>query len=318
LSGADAPASAMAFALNNTGRIVGEGTWIFGGTRAFVTDTNGSAPSPLQTFGGETGEAYGINDAGQIVGDVEQSNGSQHPFLFDGVSMFDLGTLGGVDATVFFINELGDIAGSADTASGEAHAFIWRHGRWVGGFESAHRPRPRLGAERSARHNGGRHRRRQRHGGRQAARVSARATQRAGRAPPTVLAALSTNFIGASFPAALYLDAKAWDDVTMEVSTLNGAAFPRHRPERTDRQLVARQPRACAKRHVLRGAVPSARARRLLGMARTTALTPSRWSRTASATSRAISCRAASWARSRWRLTPRRGFTPALCRRKLR
>jgi len=201
------------FRAYNTGRIVGEGTWIFGGTRAFVTDTNGSAPSPLQTFGGETGEAYGINDAGQIVGDVEQSNGSQHPFLFDAWSMFDLGTLGGVDATVFFINDsaisrqrghcerrgtclhlehgggLEDLNPLIDPGLGwvlnEAHA-ITEEGIVVGNGTVGGKPRAFL----------------------------LRATQRAGRAPAHGPRGIEHELHRPPVsPAALYLDAKAWDDV---------------------------------------------------------------------------------------------------------
>lgn len=47
----------------------------------------------LGTFGELFSDAFGINDAGQIVGHATNAANQLHAFLFDGVTMFDLNDL---------------------------------------------------------------------------------------------------------------------------------------------------------------------------------------------------------------------------------
>jgi probable HAF family extracellular repeat protein len=71
-----------------------------------------------------------LNNRGQIVGGMNVV-GDQvfHPFLWDGVSLTDLGTFGGDFGSADWINEAGDVVGWALTAGNQAsHAFLWRKG----------------------------------------------------------------------------------------------------------------------------------------------------------------------------------------------
>ena len=64
---------------------------------AYIVDSNGKGLTDLGTLGGSNSHAFGINDAGQVVGFSYTAAGSQHAFITgpNGVGMTDLGTLGG-------------------------------------------------------------------------------------------------------------------------------------------------------------------------------------------------------------------------------
>ena len=64
--------------------------------------------------GGDLSAAYGINDAGQVVGSTKVP-GSYHATLFSGtgVNNTDLGTLGGSWSVAFSINNAGQTVGEA-------------------------------------------------------------------------------------------------------------------------------------------------------------------------------------------------------------
>src|SRR5919202_1397013 len=53
----------------------------------------------LGTLGGATSDAYGLNDAGDVVGDSVTATGDTHAFLYTGGKLQDLGTLRGADST---------------------------------------------------------------------------------------------------------------------------------------------------------------------------------------------------------------------------
>jgi probable HAF family extracellular repeat protein len=79
----------------------------------------------LGTLGGVNSVAYGINEAGQIVGEAEAQGGIPRAFLYEQGKMRDLGTLGGSRSGARAINERGQIVGWAETADGTARAFRW-------------------------------------------------------------------------------------------------------------------------------------------------------------------------------------------------
>jgi probable HAF family extracellular repeat protein len=79
----------------------------------------------LHTLGGTVSGAYGINDAGQVVGESDLGDGSSHAFLWDG-SMHDLGTLGGTISAAYGINNAGQVVGySYLPGDSSYHAFLW-------------------------------------------------------------------------------------------------------------------------------------------------------------------------------------------------
>ena len=82
----------------------------------------------LGTLGGPSSTAYGINDAGQVVGFAYISSNSARAFLYDRSAtpkMQDLGTLGGNTAEAHDINDAGQVVGVSTTSSDSFHAFLY-------------------------------------------------------------------------------------------------------------------------------------------------------------------------------------------------
>jgi probable HAF family extracellular repeat protein len=70
------------------------------------------------------GEGFAVNDMGQVVGFYWFTGNISHAFLYDGMTITDLGTLGGSGSSVAMaINAAGVIVGAADTTSHRQHAF---------------------------------------------------------------------------------------------------------------------------------------------------------------------------------------------------
>ena len=72
--------------------------------------------------------AYGINDAGQVVGGSYDPSANFHAFLWQGGGMQDLGTLGGDYSSAEAINENGQVVGVSRLANSTPHAFLWDGG----------------------------------------------------------------------------------------------------------------------------------------------------------------------------------------------
>ena len=88
----------------------------------------------LGTLGGSgTTQAYGINEAGQVVGYSTAASLKYHAFLWDNGMMIDLGTLPtGSTSRALGLNDNGQVVGFAFDGSvaggADNHAFLWENG----------------------------------------------------------------------------------------------------------------------------------------------------------------------------------------------
>jgi autotransporter-associated beta strand protein/probable HAF family extracellular repeat protein len=90
---------------------------------------NRTSTDVLGTLGGNESLAFGINDAGSVVGRSDTSTGFPHAVLWtpDGATT-DLGTLGGLESEAYSINSAGQVTGYAQLADGYYHAYLYSAG----------------------------------------------------------------------------------------------------------------------------------------------------------------------------------------------
>lgn len=81
----------------------------------------------LGTLGGHASFAYGINNAGQVIGSAGTANGQMHATVFSGTGSnnTDLGTLGGTTSAAFSINDNGQIVGEAFLTNHNTRAVLF-------------------------------------------------------------------------------------------------------------------------------------------------------------------------------------------------
>lgn len=84
--------------------------------------------SSTVSYGSTTTRAYDINNQGQITGFTSDFTGSSRAYLRQGSTMTDLGTLGGTTSQGYAINESGVVAGEAANAAGQTRAAIFSNG----------------------------------------------------------------------------------------------------------------------------------------------------------------------------------------------
>jgi probable HAF family extracellular repeat protein len=90
----------------------------------------GSAKTLGLPSGFPIGSVFGINGKGHATGSFENPSGTaEHPFLYNGTSLRDLGTLGGALAAGNAINASDAVVGSSLTSTPNTfHPFLWRGG----------------------------------------------------------------------------------------------------------------------------------------------------------------------------------------------
>jgi probable HAF family extracellular repeat protein len=126
---------------NDKGVIVGEAytrfsAWvavIFDPATGVPRDLNQIAPVWTPTRAWDLQRANAVNNAGQIVGVgvvgtpsfFGISNGAMRGFMYDGLTLTELGTLGGYTSNAVDINAAGEIVGYAALPDGALHAFLY-------------------------------------------------------------------------------------------------------------------------------------------------------------------------------------------------
>jgi len=119
---------------NDNGQAVGNCNGFGFFNKACLWDLGTNSVVDLSTVSVNESLAGGINDAGQVVGYLEDADGNDSAFFWtdgDGSGtaepdeMIELGTLGGVQGRAMVINNAGQVAGFAQDADGKTRAFMW-------------------------------------------------------------------------------------------------------------------------------------------------------------------------------------------------
>jgi probable HAF family extracellular repeat protein len=118
--------------INDSNQVVGQSEIASLIDRGFIwTQATGmqqiQATAPFASNG--SGVAFGINNAGQVVGAADTSGGSTHGFLLSGGTMTDLGVLpGGRISVAYEVNDNSEVVGFSQLALISVppnHAFYW-------------------------------------------------------------------------------------------------------------------------------------------------------------------------------------------------
>lgn len=130
----------VANALNNRGQVVGQsslaefpGACFTGepGCHAFLWERN--VLTDIGTLGGDNSTANWINDAGQVAGISDLTDGTHHAFVWKDGNFTDLGTVGGDPCSnTEYINERGQVIGTSTDCHGTIlHIFLWENGSMI-------------------------------------------------------------------------------------------------------------------------------------------------------------------------------------------
>jgi probable HAF family extracellular repeat protein len=118
----DLGANTYATAINGSGEVAGSNG------EAFVV-MNGQLEDLALPSSMNWSAAYGLNDAGTVVGDGRLSNGTFRALVWNANGTVDsLGTLGGASSEATGVNSSGEVTGFASLANGYQHAFSATNG----------------------------------------------------------------------------------------------------------------------------------------------------------------------------------------------
>ena len=109
-------------AINGSGAMIGY-TSESGGSQGVRVD--GTSISPLAGMGRLYEQPTAINDAGVIIGNSSDGDGTYHVWRQDGTTVTELPNDGGSYATASILTQAGAIAGTASDAAEEYHIVIW-------------------------------------------------------------------------------------------------------------------------------------------------------------------------------------------------
>jgi probable HAF family extracellular repeat protein len=110
-------AGSYAMAINSSGEVVG-------GNGSAFTDVNEQVQALATQPGIGWSAAYGVNDAGTVVGDGQLTNGTFRGIVWSpNGSMILLGTFGGASSQATGVNNSGEVVGFASLANGYQNAF---------------------------------------------------------------------------------------------------------------------------------------------------------------------------------------------------
>jgi probable HAF family extracellular repeat protein len=122
----------LANAINNSGEMAGWNSYnsntnfdpqAFLYSNGSMQNINSSSLFPSGT------EAYGINNAGEVVGTGYLSPSNFHAFLYSSGKVKDLGPSGAFQATAYAINTSGQIVGTYSLNSGASGTFLYTNGK---------------------------------------------------------------------------------------------------------------------------------------------------------------------------------------------
>jgi probable HAF family extracellular repeat protein len=113
----------VGYAINNAGMIVGQSTW-----DAMIYENGQMSILKRRT----AHAAYGVNDAGDVVGRLENMSPLTHAFLFSSNNLIDLGTLDGDkngSSVATDINSRGQVVGASYVnGNSQQRAFVYENG----------------------------------------------------------------------------------------------------------------------------------------------------------------------------------------------
>jgi probable HAF family extracellular repeat protein len=129
LTSAASLVSGCAYGINEAGQVAGEGQFAEGGpVHAALWPANHGTATDLGTLGGDTSSGRSINNAGQVVGIADNSQGYSRAVIWNvGQTAQDLDAFLNDGSTANVINNLGNVMGQAMTYLGGGSAFFWDH-----------------------------------------------------------------------------------------------------------------------------------------------------------------------------------------------